>query len=615
MATALAFLLLLMPSNATTIALPSEIVDFVPSCATSCLSTFIDANFPASVCGIDPTFQCLCAHTGTNGFTVGEGALACIASVDRTGQCTGTDAAATASSKAYSMCYGQTSAAPETHATIVATLVIPSQSQSTRTVTTTVAGAAEGGSGTEEKTTATSTTKTTSSSTRTSTSTRTTTESHLLTDSTHFATPTTSTSATTSLPTAKTTTSSAQTGATSDQNQPTSNTTTLSVAQIVGISVGTAAVLFAAIALSLYLRRVRLRRLRTVPKLTGDNRADSDDEAGIRKRFRPRTGHELQISVPMNLQAPQKQNAPPAFPWQEKNNNYPPRPLQNNNNQPVNGRYDLPRTRPLAPSAATGLGLQISTTPTNAQNVGPAAIDRRQPSQQTPSSRTPKSPISARTTAYPSYYGINPDDELPNFGYQQPPLPAQQTQQPPQRQQPAQPIQQPQNKLPTVFQPPPTSRDSVVTEFAEDGEDMSPRGDDTYPLFRQIQTEAQATPQSRPQLQPLPQFQVQQHEPQLRPQPRTPPMRGPVDGDTRPFMSPSLVPRPLELPRNSGPPRNPGKPTLVMPQQAGSNVSRMAKMRLGDERAMNLRLEDNRRPQRPRQNAGWQRMEDDSRQY
>ena len=85
-------LLAIRPASGTAIGLPSEIVSFVPSCATVCLSTFIDANFPQGLCGTEPTFQCLCAHTGTNGFTVGEGALACIASEDNMGQCTGTDA-------------------------------------------------------------------------------------------------------------------------------------------------------------------------------------------------------------------------------------------------------------------------------------------------------------------------------------------------------------------------------------------------------------------------------------------------------------------------------------------------------------------------------------------
>ncbi|KAL1891504.1 hypothetical protein Sste5346_007595 [Sporothrix stenoceras] len=316
------------PSFASTIGLPSEIVVFVPSCATACLSTFIDTNYPQGVCGTDPTFACLCAHTGSNGFTVGEGALACIASLDRTGQCTGTDVAATASQKAYSMCVGQSSAAAETHATIVATQVIPFQSQSTKTVTTTAAGNGAGdtngstdGSHTTEHTTARVTTSSsTSTSPHTSTTSTTSTRSPTyLTESTLITAPPRSSTTIAALPQTTSTststksasdTSSAQTGASPNQTQTQPNNkgvTSLSVGQIVGISVGTAAALFLAIAISLYLRVVRRRRLMLVPRLTGDSKqgqSHDSDEEGFRKRFRPRTGHELQISVPMNLQAP-----------------------------------------------------------------------------------------------------------------------------------------------------------------------------------------------------------------------------------------------------------------------------------------------------------------------
>ncbi|KIH88001.1 hypothetical protein SPBR_07821 [Sporothrix brasiliensis 5110] len=87
----LSFVVPARPAAANVIDLPSEIVAFVPSCASACFSTFVNNNFPLGICGKDPTFQCLCEHAGTNGFTVGEGALACIASEDSTGRCTGTD--------------------------------------------------------------------------------------------------------------------------------------------------------------------------------------------------------------------------------------------------------------------------------------------------------------------------------------------------------------------------------------------------------------------------------------------------------------------------------------------------------------------------------------------
>ena len=606
------------------------------------------------------------------------------------------------------MCTGQPSAAPETHATIVATHVIPFQSQSAKTVTTTLAaGPAGEGSGTENHTTTSASTSKASVILTRTISTESI-ESILLTapppptSIRRTTTATTSfilaTGATTSASTASTASSAPSATITSDGNQPTDSTAKLSLAQIVGISVGTAAGLFGAIALSLYLRRVRHRRLRLVPRLTGDNighgPSSSNDKENFRKRFRPRTGHELQISVPVNLQAsqfPTRQSS--GMPWQEKSNNYPYHPPQyaQNNNQdapmvprknspevpatqsavtrpdlgyqpyrplaqdqaatessssstmrPANGRDDLLRSESLVPPVTTKLtqpmNPPLSDTQSFGQRKAPASADGASLPQFPADNRQPKTPISARTMAYPSYYGIPPDEDRPNFGYPRPANQAQTMQATQQRSAPQpmrQPMQQSQQQssgeMPPVFQRPPTSRDSVMTEFAEDGEDLSSRGDDdASSLFPQIQppSQARAQPQpqprsqpqpQQPQLRPLPQFQVRQHEPTLRPQPRSTPTRNLTGGEARPFMSPSLVPRPLSLARYPEPPkpgtRNPGNPTLEMPLQAGSNVSRMAKMRLGDERATNLRLPDNRRPQRPRQNAGWQRMEDASGQY
>lgn len=639
---------------------------------------------------------------------------------------------ATASMKAYSMCAGQSSAAAETHATIVATQVIPFQSQSTRTVTTTVAGNTDGntdGSHTTEHTTArATTTSSTSTPTRTSTtSTRSpppSTESTLIT-----APPRSSTTAKASPPPTTSTntkpasdTASAQTSDTSGQTQPGKGVSSLSVGQIVGISVGTAAALVLAIAISLYLRVVRRRRLMLVPKLTGDGKQGQSgwesDEEGFRRRFRPRTGHELQISVPVNLQAPARTSNSVWPPWQEKYKNIRTVPqstqstqntqntqnIQQAENRPepplkfgppeilitrptlertperagvpdarnaINTRNLTPRTINGPPNGSPRGRMPVNitqttrTTPTPSptQNDVPPSLLIRPPPQRTTPARQPQETTAAtpRPVPYPSYYGITPDDE-PSFGYRQPqqprytePVPVPVSQPTPRQPAQAQPTQQ-QRNLPSVFQPPLINRDSIVTEFAEDGEDdLSPRATDDgrYPSRRfssrpnlslsQQQygtqeegyaagshTYQQQQPQPSPRLirQPLPQFQVQpHHQPQLRPQPppRTPSPRTEVNTNTiavndspQPFMSPSLVPRPLSLgPRNlSGSGNgNSGPITLNMPDGAGSNVSRMAKMRLGDERALGLRLGGDRRPQRPRQNAGWRRMDDTAEEY
>lgn len=77
---------------ASTIDLPSDVSDFIPSCATGCLSSFVDENFANSSCGSQPTLQCLCARAGVNGYTIGEGALSCVAIEDKSGYCSGENA-------------------------------------------------------------------------------------------------------------------------------------------------------------------------------------------------------------------------------------------------------------------------------------------------------------------------------------------------------------------------------------------------------------------------------------------------------------------------------------------------------------------------------------------
>ncbi|EFW99298.1 hypothetical protein CMQ_5719 [Grosmannia clavigera kw1407] len=79
-------------ASASTIDLPSDVADLIPACVTGCLSSFVKENFANSSCGDQPTLQCLCAHTGENGYTVGEGALACVAIEDRSGYCSGENA-------------------------------------------------------------------------------------------------------------------------------------------------------------------------------------------------------------------------------------------------------------------------------------------------------------------------------------------------------------------------------------------------------------------------------------------------------------------------------------------------------------------------------------------
>ncbi|KAB5577592.1 hypothetical protein GE09DRAFT_1260286 [Coniochaeta sp. 2T2.1] len=113
-------------AGAATIALPSEITNLVPSCALDCLQSFVSNNYGAAGCGTSPSFPCLCQNTGSSGFTIGEGAVQCLVAEISRKACDGGDASQEGISKAYTMCATVRNAAPATHPTIVATLVIPS---------------------------------------------------------------------------------------------------------------------------------------------------------------------------------------------------------------------------------------------------------------------------------------------------------------------------------------------------------------------------------------------------------------------------------------------------------------------------------------------------------
>ncbi|ROV96283.1 hypothetical protein VMCG_07713 [Cytospora schulzeri] len=71
--------------------LGSDVTDFIPSCALSCFESFLAVNYNGTTCGSSPSLQCLSDIV----------------------------------SDAYDMCKNEPDAAPETHATIIATLIVP----------------------------------------------------------------------------------------------------------------------------------------------------------------------------------------------------------------------------------------------------------------------------------------------------------------------------------------------------------------------------------------------------------------------------------------------------------------------------------------------------------
>ncbi|KAF2429710.1 hypothetical protein EJ08DRAFT_661396 [Tothia fuscella] len=124
--------LLLLPF-ATSAALLSSVQDAVPSCVQDCLATFITRNFPA--CTSDD-LECLCSRYGSDGYTLGEGAYACLYS--STGCPPTSRTNGTTQTGVFGVCAGQTDAVVATHKTIIAT-VAPTTSASLSTSATTAA--------------------------------------------------------------------------------------------------------------------------------------------------------------------------------------------------------------------------------------------------------------------------------------------------------------------------------------------------------------------------------------------------------------------------------------------------------------------------------------------
>ncbi|KAL9110901.1 MAG: hypothetical protein Q9187_007996 [Circinaria calcarea] len=102
----------------STISSSSNLSSFIPSCAQSCLEAFIEHSFPTPVCPNPQDLDCLCTSDSKTGFTLGEGALQCVAASCR-GEREG------AWGNAYGVCLGVGNAKSMTHYTLTATLSTP----------------------------------------------------------------------------------------------------------------------------------------------------------------------------------------------------------------------------------------------------------------------------------------------------------------------------------------------------------------------------------------------------------------------------------------------------------------------------------------------------------
>ncbi|KAM0510239.1 hypothetical protein ACHAP6_001984 [Verticillium nonalfalfae] len=77
---------------------------FVPNCASGCLVSFLNDNFAETSCDTTTSLECLCAETGTSGFTIGEGAVQCIEAEQSIGSCAAGEIDRNTIDTAYFMC-------------------------------------------------------------------------------------------------------------------------------------------------------------------------------------------------------------------------------------------------------------------------------------------------------------------------------------------------------------------------------------------------------------------------------------------------------------------------------------------------------------------------------
>ncbi|KAK3309014.1 uncharacterized protein B0T15DRAFT_126797 [Chaetomium strumarium] len=377
-----------------------EVLNFVPTCAQNCFESFISANFDAGICGNSPSLECLCRQQGSSGYTVGEGAVSCLAGESRFGACQGQDGINDAIATAYNMCVGISKAEPMTHSTIVATLVIPS------------------GTGPLLVPTAISTATSKASATTAPTPTSTVS----LPTGTGAPGSTTPTSSTTVVsPTATATESPA-----SSESQP-----QLGSAQIAGITLGCVAVVVFGILLVLLARCVRRRRF-------GDLEAGFSkmrDSMSFGRKSRPNSAPGIQISSPIPRVQAKRDPMDPR--WQPQ----------------IPVMYQQGVGLAFSPSAARG-GVSAKPSPVPASTAGPPLPPVPAPGPGPAPSPAPAPAGAAQSV--PRLILSPPPAAQPPRAERSPPKPTLTLAIP---------------KAPEqVVRVPTSGRDSVVTEFAEDGE-------------------------------------------------------------------------------------------------------------------------------------------------
>lgn len=116
-------------------ALPPSLQNLLPACASTCLQSYLQHDFVTSICPDSTDLDCLCSHYGSDGYTLGERAYACLYS----DSCT--PVSRSNGTSVFSICANRSNAVPPTHRTllITATPSIMTSSASSAAVVTTMA--------------------------------------------------------------------------------------------------------------------------------------------------------------------------------------------------------------------------------------------------------------------------------------------------------------------------------------------------------------------------------------------------------------------------------------------------------------------------------------------
>lgn len=212
----------------TSSCIPSQVIETVPSCAISCLESFIETEY-STTCANTVSLEFLCITPNPSGFALGEAALRCVVS-----DCSSTSSEGVV----YNICAGIAGSVPETMGTITATLAPTTVPSTSTTLPPTVA---------EPSTTPTLSTLATATG-----------SPSVVTTTPAPAPPTTQT--TISLTSASSTRANAETATTTAASVARVQSTTLSTGAVAGIAVGGVAVAAAVCSIIFFLFCLRKKR-------------------------------------------------------------------------------------------------------------------------------------------------------------------------------------------------------------------------------------------------------------------------------------------------------------------------------------------------------------------